>query len=58
MNINKKVAIVTGGASGLGRAAAGLLVGGGAIVVIFDMNASAGELALQSWVQITVAICS
>ena len=46
MNINKKVAIVTGGASGLGRAAAELLVVGGATVVIFDMNATAGERAV------------
>lgn len=43
MNIDKKVAVVTGGASGLGRAAAELLVNAGATVIIFDMNANAGE---------------
>lgn len=43
MNIDKKVAVVTGGASGLGRAAAELLINSGATVVIFDMNVSAGE---------------
>ena len=46
MNINTKVAVVTGGASGLGRAAAELLINSGATVVIFDMNVSAGELAV------------
>ena len=46
MNINKKVAVVTGGASGLGRAATELLVNAGATVVIFDMNVSAGEQAV------------
>ena len=46
MNINKKVAVVTGGASGLGRAATELLVNAGATVVSFDMNVSAGEQAV------------
>ena len=46
MNINKKVAVVTGGASGLGRAATELLINSGATVVIFDMNVSAGEQAV------------
>ena len=46
MNINTKVAVVTGGASGLGRAAAELLINSGATVVIFDMNVSAGEQAV------------
>ncbi|MDG1474531.1 MAG: 3-hydroxyacyl-CoA dehydrogenase, partial [Porticoccaceae bacterium] len=41
-----KVAVVTGGASGLGRAAAELLINAGATVVIFDMNSSAGEQAV------------
>ena len=47
MNLNNKVAVVTGGASGLGRAAAQALVERGATVVIFDMNAAAGETAVQ-----------
>lgn len=46
MNIDKKVAVVTGGASGLGRAAAELLINSGGTVVIFDMNVSAGEQAV------------
>ena len=46
MNIDKKVAVVTGGASGLGRAAAELLINSGATVVIFDMNVSAGQQAV------------
>lgn len=41
----RKVAIVTGGASGLGRAIAELFVKEGAKVVIADLNADAGEEA-------------
>jgi len=47
MNLQDKVAVVTGGASGLGRAATQLLVDAGAQVVIFDMNASAGQQAVD-----------
>ena len=46
MNISKKIAVVTGGASGLGLAASKLLINAGAKVVIFDMNASAGAQAV------------
>lgn len=38
-----KVAIVTGGASGIGRATVERLSQEGAIVSIFDINKSAGE---------------
>ena len=48
MNLQDKVAVVTGGASGLGRAATQLLVDAGAQVVIFDMNASAGQQAVMN----------
>ena len=49
MDINGKVAVVTGGASGIGRATASLLHGMGAKIAIFDMNdelgaQTAGEL--------------
>ncbi len=47
MDLNNKIAVVTGGASGLGRAAAQALVNGGATVVIVDMNADAGATAVQ-----------
>lgn len=42
-----KVAIVTGGASGIGRAIAAELVRRGATVVIADINAEAAELAAK-----------
>lgn len=45
MNIDGSVAIVTGGASGLGRAVADLLAKRGGKVVIFDRNAEAAEKA-------------
>ncbi len=38
-----KAAVVTGGASGLGAAAAGALAAAGMRVVVFDLNAEAGE---------------
>ena len=47
MDLQNKVAVITGGASGLGRAAAQALVDAGATVVIFDMNAEAGALAVS-----------
>ena len=43
MDINGKVAIVTGGASGLGEATVRRYLGLGAKVAIFDMNAERGE---------------
>ena len=46
MDLENKVAVVTGGASGLGRAAVQQLVDGGASVVIIDMNAEAGAIAV------------
>jgi NAD(P)-dependent dehydrogenase (short-subunit alcohol dehydrogenase family) len=43
MEINSCVSIVTGGASGLGKAAARALVGAGAKVALFDLNSRLGE---------------
>ena len=43
MELHNKVAIVTGGASGLGQAAAAALVAKGARVVIFDLNEDAAR---------------
>jgi NAD(P)-dependent dehydrogenase (short-subunit alcohol dehydrogenase family) len=43
MNITDAAAVVTGGASGLGAAAARALAAAGAKVAIFDLNAEAGE---------------
>ena len=43
MNINGVAAIVTGGASGLGKATAAMLAENGATVAIFDLNKEAGE---------------
>jgi NAD(P)-dependent dehydrogenase (short-subunit alcohol dehydrogenase family) len=47
MNIQGKVAVVTGGASGLGAATASYLVAQGAQVVLVDMNVEQGQ-ALQA----------
>ena len=43
MDINGKAAIVTGGASGLGAAAARMLANKGAKVSILDLNEDLGE---------------
>ena len=43
MDINGLSAIVTGGASGLGRATATMLAAQGAKVAIFDLNEEAGK---------------
>lgn len=43
MQLSEKVAVVTGGASGLGRATAERYVDEGASVAIFDLNDAAGE---------------
>ena len=43
MELNGSVAIVTGGASGLGAATAKRLVAGGAKVVLADLNDEKGE---------------
>lgn len=45
MHIDGKVFIVTGGASGLGRAAAETILAAGGRVVILDVNAEAGQAA-------------
>jgi len=47
MNISGKVAIVTGGASGLGEATVRAYVKKGAKVAIFDMNVERGEQLLK-----------
>ncbi len=47
MEISGKVAIVTGGASGLGRATCEQLVGKGGRVVIFDLNEELAQQAVQ-----------
>ncbi len=54
MNWTGRVAIVTGGASGIGQATAREFAASGAIAVIFDINAAggeqaAGELRAEGW---------
>ena len=44
MQLSDTVAVVTGGASGLGEATVRNFVEGGARVAIFDMNAERGEM--------------
>ena len=46
MDLTNKVAIVTGGASGLGRATTEVLAAGGAKIAIFDLNAELGAEAV------------
>jgi NAD(P)-dependent dehydrogenase (short-subunit alcohol dehydrogenase family) len=48
MNIEGKAFIVTGGASGLGRAVVDTLVAAGGRAVILDVNAEAGQAAEQA----------
>ena len=47
MDVKGKCAVVTGGASGLGRASAEALLAAGAKVTIFDVNEEAGEAAAK-----------
>lgn len=47
-SVAKVIALVTGGASGLGRATVARLVRGGASVVIADLPASGGEEVAKS----------
>ena len=48
MQISGKTFIVTGGASGLGRAAAEAVLGAGGNAVLLDVNAEAGNAAAQA----------
>jgi NAD(P)-dependent dehydrogenase (short-subunit alcohol dehydrogenase family) len=45
--LNGKVAVITGGASGMGRATAARFAGEGASIVIADLNAEGGEAAAR-----------
>ena len=45
--LTNRVAIITGAASGIGRASARLFARHGASVVLADMNADAGEATAQ-----------
>lgn len=47
MNVNGITAVVTGGASGLGRATAEALAAAGAKVAVFDLNREQGEAVAQ-----------
>ncbi|WP_188062565.1 SDR family NAD(P)-dependent oxidoreductase [Sphingobium sp. KCTC 72723] len=56
MNINGLSAIVTGGASGLGKATAAMLAAQGAKVTIFDLNEEAGQAAAKALGIVHVAV--
>jgi len=48
MEINGKVAVITGGASGIGRATAELLASGGAAVIIADLVETSGDETVKA----------
>jgi 3-hydroxyacyl-CoA dehydrogenase/3-hydroxy-2-methylbutyryl-CoA dehydrogenase len=48
MDISGKTFIVTGGASGLGRASAEAIIAAGGNAVILDVNADTGKAAEQA----------
>ncbi len=48
MQIKGLAAVVTGGASGLGKASAQMLAAAGAKVAVFDLNAESGEAAARA----------
>ena len=48
MNIEDSLAVITGGASGLGAGAAKVLAANGAKIAIFDRNAELGEALAES----------
>ena len=56
MDINGVAAIVTGGASGLGKATATMLAAQGAKVAIFDLNEEAGQATAQALGGVYVAV--
>ena len=49
MEISNKVALITGGASGLGLATAKTLVESGANVMLVDLNEDNVKMQLRAW---------
>ena len=54
MDVNGKVAVVTGGASGIGQAVARRIAGAGGKVVIFDLNEEAGNAMVAEAIEAVV----
>ena len=51
MNLNQKIAIVTGGASGFGAATAQQMAAAGACVMVADLNAEGAQAIADRHVQ-------